>query len=213
MNSSNTPPKKQFLKAVIMVGHSNAGKSSICQYLIKRDRKIAFSVSATTRPIRTNEVNGKDYMFLSTPQFTRFIDEGMFAEYDHQNTGHFYGTLWSEIDKINNAGKTCLLDVNPVGADNLIKHFGSEAITIFITVPGKTPEEKIEVLRNRASNSVTRDDFESRIARVYDELRWANERQIEHFVENTDLDYVCEYIANAIGFVKKQMRRNSPILK
>ncbi len=210
MNNSASS-NKSFLKAVIVVGHSCAGKSGICSHLLQVDKKISFSVSATTRPRRENEVNGKDYIFLSTSVFQKFIGQKRFIEHDFQNTGHYYGTLWSELEKINNAGKTCLLDVNPIGADNLINHFGSSAITIFITVPGQSAEEKIEVLRKRAriNNIDIRDDFESRMSRVYDELRWAKEREIEHWVENGNLNQACEHVANAVGYAKQQMRKNA----
>jgi guanylate kinase len=206
-NNGNEILDKGFLKAIIMVGHSNAGKSSICSHITRIDRNIKFSVSATTRPRRDNEVNLSDYIFLAKNQFEKFINDNMFIEYDFQNTGHYYGTLKNEVEKVNRYRQTVLFDVNPAGADKLRTYFGDSAITLFVTVPGKSVEEKQKILTQRALGSDIRDGFERRLHRVHDEIRWAEQNKIDHWVENADLQQACQEVSNIVAFAKREMRK------
>ncbi len=202
--------EKKRLKAIIMVGHSNAGKTSLCEHILRYDKRIRLSVSATTRPQRTDEINAKHYYFMKKECFEKLIKEDAFIEWDLQNTGHRYGTLKSEVTSLNNAGYSILFDVNPKGADSLREYFKDEAVTLFVTVPGNSLEEKQQVLLQRAQASSTRDELDRRIARVYDELLWAKQREIDHYVENHDLARTCQDVTNIISFTKRELRR--PIL-
>ena len=205
MNSDTTR-----LRAIIIVGHSNAGKSILCNHLVKNDRRISFSRSATTRPMRSNEKPSQDYLHLSKKQFEEFIKKDMFIEYDLQNTSHYYGTLKNEVQRINHQNHTALFDVNPNGANKLLEYFGNSSIGIFVTVPGNTLEEKQEVLRKRALDSVVKDDFERRLARVQDELRWAEQKKIDHWIINDDLNKSCQHLLDIVAHAKRQLRNPQP---
>ena len=87
-------------KVIIFCAPSGSGKTTIVKHLLSVNNQLAFSVSACTRAQRSNEVNGKDYYFLSHEDFKNKLVLGEFLEYEEVYGGNFYGTLESEIDRI-----------------------------------------------------------------------------------------------------------------
>jgi guanylate kinase len=124
---------------------SGAGKTSIARVILARHPGMRFSVSATTRPRRPGEVDGKDYFFLTRDEFTRRVGEGAFAEWE-EIYGDFYGTLCSEIEGALGAGESLLFDVDVKGGLS-IKKLYPEAVTVFVRPP--SVETLLERLRNR----------------------------------------------------------------
>jgi guanylate kinase len=122
-------------KVLIVTAPSGAGKTTIIKVLLKHFDDLMFSVSATTRPPRDNEQNGKDYYFLSLDEFESKIKKGLFVEYEEVYPGKYYGTLQSEIDRIWSLGKTVVFDVDVKGAINLKHYFKENALAIFIKPP------------------------------------------------------------------------------
>ncbi len=122
-------------KIVIISSPSGAGKTTIVHLLLERHPDFMFSVSATTRPMRDGEVNGKDYYFLTEDEFKRKIAANEFAEWEQVYKGKFYGTLKSEIERIWTTGKTGIFDIDVKGALSLKRVYGSQALTIFIAPP------------------------------------------------------------------------------
>ncbi len=169
-------------KLIIITAPSGAGKTTIVKEILKTLPQIQFSVSATTRPMRNNEVNEKDYYFLSETEFRDKIAVGAFAEWEEVYPGRYYGTLRSEIDRIWNNGKAVLFDIDVLGAMNLQKKFPDESISIFIKPPSK------EVLFSRLENRKTEseDSLKVRKERAQEEL--AKESQFDHAILNDDLD-------------------------
>lgn len=136
-------------KLVIISGPSGAGKDTIVEKLIERDKRFSLSVSATTRKPRPGEKHGENYYFISEEEFDRNINEQAFVEYAFYGTNR-YGTLKSDVkEKIEN-GKTVILVIDVQGEENIKKMF-PRALSIFIMPPSsRTLEER---LRRRCTDS------------------------------------------------------------
>ena len=141
---------------------------------------MLFSVSATTRPKRETEVDGKDYFFLARPEFERRIAAGELIEWE-EIYGNLYGTLKSEIEKALTSGKTMLFDIDVKGGLSIKRKYGDDALLIFIKPPS------IEILRDRLLKRKTEDEstFKRRMERVAMELAMAP--QFDFQVVNDDL--------------------------
>ena len=138
-------------KAIIFSAPSGAGKTTIVKSLLANNLPLSFSISACSRQKRENEINGKDYHFLSIEDFKQKINEQAFIEWEEVYENNYYGTLKSEIERIWNDKKHVVFDVDVVGGLNLKKHFGNNALAIFIQPPSM--DVLIERLRNRATES------------------------------------------------------------
>src|SRR5512140_2163062 len=119
-------------KSVIITAPSGAGKTTIVRHLLESGLNLSFSVSATTRPLRGNETDGKDYFFLTVDEFRKRIDNNEFVEWEEVYKDLFYGTLKSELERVWANGQDVLFDVDVKGGINLKNKFGTDAIAIFI---------------------------------------------------------------------------------
>ena len=135
-------------KLVILSASSGAGKSTICKDLLKKNKDWKFSISATTRPMRENEVDGKDYYFFTKEKFEHKEKFGEFIECEWVH-GNRYGTLIEPIENAIEKGAVLLLDVDVKGAMNLIEEFDEDVISIFIEPPGINVQDKLESLNER----------------------------------------------------------------
>ena len=131
-------------KVLIFSAPSGSGKSTIVNHILGvYPNSMEFSVSATSRPPRGEEVHGREYYFMSPEEFRKLIDEDKFVEFEEVYEGRFYGTLKSECERIWAAGHVIIFDVDVKGGVNLKKYFGKAALSIFIQAPS------VEVLRDR----------------------------------------------------------------
>lgn len=170
-------------KLIIICAPSGSGKSTIIGRIINDERlRLAFSVSATTRPRRGEEVHGVDYYYLTEEEFKKHIENDDFAEYQEVYPGRFYGTLKSEIARINADGKNVVLDIDVLGGMNVKKIYGDHALSIFIAPPS------IEVLRERLIKRGTdsMEDIERRISKAEFELGYSD--KCDHMVINDELE-------------------------
>ena len=120
-------------KCIIFSAPSGAGKTTIVQQLLqKKELKLEFSISATTRNPRGQEVNGKDYYFLTVPEFKNKIENGSLIEWEEVYENSFYGTLKTELDRIWGKGNNVAFDIDVKGGMNLQNLFGEQALSIFI---------------------------------------------------------------------------------
>ena len=123
---------------LIFSAPSGSGKSTIINQLLQENLGLEFSISATSRPPRGKEQNGVEYYFLSTEEFREKIKNNEFVEYEEVYEGRFYGTLKSEITRIQSKGNIPVFDVDVVGGINIKKMYGKEAKSSFTsTIRGK----------------------------------------------------------------------------
>src|SRR5687767_7138716 len=109
-------------KLIIFSAPSGAGKTTIVQHLLRKfPEQLEFSVSATSRPRRSDETEGVDYYFISVDEFKRKIADGEFVEYEEVYKDNFYGTLKREVERIWRKGKHVIFDVDVKGGLNLKK--------------------------------------------------------------------------------------------
>ena len=120
-------------KTFIICGPSGVGKGTVVARLLASDPKLYFSVSATTRPPRPGEVDGKHYHFLSREQFQRWIDEDAFLEHA-EFVGNLYGTPKLYVDKAMDQGRDVILDIEIQGAEQVHRR-RPEAIRIYVAPP------------------------------------------------------------------------------
>lgn len=185
-------------KLVVVSAPSGAGKTTIVKAILAKYPSLLFSISATTRPIRAGETEGRDYFFLPREEFERRITAGQLVEWE-EIYGNLYGTLKSEVDKALSAGKTMLFDIDVKGAISIKRHYPSDAVLIFVKPPS------FEVLRSRLLNRKTEDKatIKRRLDRVPMELETGN--QFDYQVVNNDLQTavqeVEQIVAKQLGFV------------
>lgn len=181
-------------KCIIVSAPSGAGKTTIVHQLLKMDLGLEFSISATSREIRQNEVNAKDYFFLSAEEFRDKIDNNRFLEWEEVYPDQFYGTLRSEIHRIWSKGHHVIFDVDVVGGLNLKKIFGEQALAIFIMPPS------IDALKERLTNRRTEspEKLKLRLDKAEKELSYAKE---------FDKVVVNDNLSHAIGDTEKLVRK------
>jgi len=151
-------------KMLIVSAPSGAGKTTLVKHLLTQIPDLGFSVSATSRPKRENETDGKDYHFLSVEQFRQKIAEGVFLEWEEVYNGVYYGTLLHEVEAMLAQGRHLIFDVDVVGGLNIKKHYGAQALSVFIQAPS------LEVLEQRLRSRCS--DPEESIRQRIDKARW-----------------------------------------
>ncbi|HRI41096.1 MAG TPA: guanylate kinase, partial [Bacteroidia bacterium] len=122
-------------KLLLFCGPSGSGKTTIVRHLLDTDPRLAFSISATTRPKRETETDGVDYHFISVNEFKRRIDAGEFVEWEEVYKDRFYGTLRSEVDRLWRENKVVVFDVDVEGGLQLKKTFGELLLAVFVMPP------------------------------------------------------------------------------
>ena len=158
-------------KCLIFSAPSGSGKSTIVQWLLQHpELKMVFSISATSRAPRGTEQNGVEYFFLTADEFRARIANDEFLEYEEVYTDRFYGTLKSQVERQLEAGQNVVFDVDVKGGVNIKKHYGDEAMSIFIQPPS------IDELRRRLEHRATDapEVIDQRIARAEFELTFAD---------------------------------------
>lgn len=186
-------------KIIIFSAPSGSGKSTIINYLMQQGLNLHFSVSATSRPPRGAEQNGVEYYFLTPKDFKQRIAQGEFLEYEEVYKDRFYGTLKSQVDAQLAKGENVVCDVDVLGGQNIKKHYGQRALSIFIQPPS------IEVLRQRLEGRGTDSPevINDRIARAEFELSFAD--KFDHAVVNDDLQQAqAEALALIQNFLKDE---------
>ena len=171
-------------KCIIFSAPSGSGKSTIVQWLMAEhpELKLAFSISATSRPPRGTEQHGVEYFFLSPEEFRSRIAAGEFLEYEEVYQDRFYGTLKEQVDNQLKAGQNVVFDVDVKGGCNIKEHYGSKALSVFIQPP--SVEELRRRLIGRATDSM--EQIEQRVAKAEYEMGFAP--QFDRIVINDNLE-------------------------
>lgn len=165
---------------LVVTGPSGAGKGTLIRELVQRVPGIEVTVSATTRERRRGEEDGREYWFLSDADFTEGVARGEFLEHVEYVSGHRYGTLRSELDRIAANGHVPLLELETGGALR-VKDEVPGAVTIFISARVDELERR---LRERATESAG--EIGERIELARQQLDEAG--KFDHVVENDDLE-------------------------
>ena len=153
---------------VLITGPSGAGKSSFIADLIAGDRRLAFSVSTTTRPRRTGEINGTDYDFVDDATFDGLIADSAFVEWARVH-GNRYGTRRDQLKEMTAAGKIPVLDIDVQGGVQVLDQFGPELVSVFLFPPSW---EELE--RRLASRGTDRPDvIATRLRNARREVQYA----------------------------------------
>jgi guanylate kinase len=174
----------------ILSSPSGAGKSTIARMLLESDDGVAMSVSATTRPKRPGEVDGRDYHFVDDSGFDSLIAGGHFLEWAHV-FGHRYGTLKSEVLKTIEGGRDVLLDIDWQGTQQL-KQVDPDIVRVFILPPSMAELER----RLRARGTDSKDVIRRRMERAAAEIsHWA---EYDYVLINNDAEKCRELVHNIL---------------
>ncbi|HEX2428613.1 MAG TPA: guanylate kinase [Gaiellaceae bacterium] len=187
------PP--QAAPVFVVTGPSGAGKGTLIRGLVQRVQGLEVAVSATTRPQRPGEVVGTDYWFLSDAEFTRRVADDEFLEWVSYVSGHRYGTLRSEMERIAEHDNVCVLELEVEGAlavqDEVV---GS--ITVFIAADVEELERR---LRERATESTG--EIGERIELARTQLEQAH--RFRYMVRNDDLERATDAL---VALVECELR-------
>ncbi len=167
---------------IVISAPSGAGKTTITKRILAaHSDALTFSISATTRQMRSGERDGVDYYFLSKEEFLHKIKENALIEYE-QIFDNYYGTLVSEIDRAKQLGKSLIFDIDVKGGISIKTRFPDDTLLIFIAPPS------LEVLRERLTKRGTESNevIERRLARAQMEMDMAE--VYDHIVVNEDLE-------------------------
>ena len=179
-------------RVLIISAPSGAGKSTLVNHLLGAGLPLMFSVSATSRKPRGNEVNGREYYFISAAEFRRRIRKGEFIEWQEVYRDHYYGTLRSEIERIFGEDMIPLFDVDVQGGINLKNIFGKEALAIFIMPP--SVEELRARLVKRGTDSAEK--IEMRVEKAASEILLAD--RFDRVIVNDVLGNACTEILSVV---------------
>ncbi len=180
------------MKALLLTGPSGSGKTTLAQLILEKYPQFVFSVSATTRPPRPNEVPGKDYYFLTEAEFDQEIERNGFVEWERLYSGYRYGTLYRELERIQALSQVPLFVKDVKGTLNLQKKLGEGAISVFVLPPS------LQVLRERLLQRSPEPpaDLEERLARAEFEIQLAP--AFSFLLYNDDLDKALRRLEHLI---------------
>lgn len=192
-------------KIIIITAPSGAGKTSITQHLLKQFPVLSFSVSAATRSPRGNEKDGVDYYFISEGDFRTKIEAEAFLEWEMVYPGKYYGTLLSEMDRIWDAGRIPVLDIDVQGAMKVQQRFPESCLSLFIQPPS------LEELRRRLQRRGTESEsgLEARIGKAAYEMSFMS--RFDAVVVNDVLETACrDAEAQVAAFLEDDHRPVKP---
>lgn len=192
VNSHEIIPFLSTGKIIVITAPSGSGKTTLVKRLLEACPQLAFSISACTRTPRNGEINGKDYYFYEEEEFKKLIDEEAFVEWEMVYTGKYYGTLKSELQRIWDAGKSPLVDIDVQGALAISDQYKTISQTIFIEAPS------LAVLRERLlkRGTETEQTLEERINKAKLELTFAP--RFQKIIINEYLDVATTELVNTV---------------
>ena len=181
MDLDPSQPRRRRGLLIVLSSPSGAGKSTISRMLLAADDEVRMSVSATTRPMRPGEVDGRDYHFVDDAAFQKMISDGEFAEWAPV-FDHHYGSPQTPIKAALKAGRDVLFDIDWQGTQQLHAAMGEDLVRVFILPPSMAELERR--LRDRGTDSA--ETIASRMQRAAGEIsHWA---EYDYVLVNQDMD-------------------------
>ena len=180
-------------KFIVLAAPSGSGKTTLVNKLLTEVKlNLEFSISATSRKPRKDEVNGKNYFFLSKDDFLKKIENNEFLEWEEVYKDCFYGTLKASTYKILNAGKNILFDVDVQGARKIKDYFNNQAISIFIQPPS------IDIAKARLINRGTDSgkELNMRLSKIKHEIELG--QKMDYQLLNGELEIAQKEIHNLV---------------
>ncbi len=180
-------------KIIVVTAPSGSGKTTLVKRLLAATSNITFSISACTRKPREGEVHGKDYYFFSEDEFRNLIDQDAFIEWEMVYAGKYYGTLKTELQRIWDNGQLPLVDIDVMGALNIMNKYHNQCLTVFIQAPS------IEELRKRLINrgTETPESLDERVKKAEFEQSYSG--QFNKVIVNDDLDRAAEELKKMVA--------------
>jgi guanylate kinase len=181
---------------IVISGPSGVGKDTVIKRLLELDPNLTYSVSYTTRPSRTGEVDGINYRFASRQEFERLIAAGAFLEYATYD-GNLYGTPIAQLDEVRAAGRDIVLKIDVQGAEQVRKR-APDALRIFLAPPSMD-----ELLRRRTErHTESQEDQSSRQRIANEEMALAS--HFDHVVVNDDIERAAREILAIIQAARQR---------
>lgn len=185
-------------KLIVFSAPSGSGKTTIVQHLLKqKELNLEFSISATSRAARGEEIDGEHYHFLSLEDFKSKIKNDEFLEWEEVYRDNFYGTLKSEVERIWAKGKHVIFDIDVVGGLDIKNIYPEKTLAVFVKPPS-IEELKIRLKKRKTE---TDDKINMRVAKASIELATAPQFDfiIENHHLNTALNEAYNLVASYVG--------------
>lgn len=192
-------------KLIVFSAPSGSGKTTIVQFLLAQEElKLDFSISATSREPRGQEIHGKDYYFLSLKEFKTKIKSDEFLEWEEVYRDNFYGTLKSEVNRIWAEGKNVIFDIDVVGGLDIKQIYPEKTLAVFVKPPS-IDELKIRLKKRKTESE---EKINMRVAKASIEL--ATAPQFDHIIVNSNLNDALQeaygLVSDFVGAEKKSAK-------
>ena len=200
-------------KIIIISSPSGAGKTTICKYLLKKMNNLDLSISYTTRPIRINELNGKDYFFINTDKFDELNKKNLFIE-TAKNFNYLYASPLSNIHKSFKKNRNILFDIDWKGAQRLRKKFNQSQIIDFFILPPNKKELKRRLEKRGRDN---KNEIKNRLSYALSEMshhtdyRYVIVNDKIHETVNNLLSIINYHLLNI--YLQENLKKKSKLFK
>ena len=192
-------------KLIIISSPSGAGKTTLCKLLVKKMKNISLSISYTSRNKRLNEINGKDYLFVSKEKFAKLKKQNYFIE-TARNFNNFYGSPFKNISKSNKKIKFILFDIDWKGARKIRSVYNKKNIIDFFILPPSKSELRRRLVKRGRDNSK---EISLRLSYAMDEMK--HYKEYKYVLINENIHQTVNYIIKIIEYNQLIENQNSVI--
>jgi guanylate kinase len=187
----------------VLSSPSGAGKTTISRALLKNNEDLTISISATTRPRRAGEVQGKDYFFVSKDEFRDMADSGKLLEHA-KVFDNYYGTPREPVEKALSSGKDVIFDIDWQGTQQLAEIARNDLVTVFILPPTRAELEKRLRHRSRETKE-TEEQIRGRMSKAESEM--SHYLEYDYVIINTDIDEAIAKTQNILDVERLKRHR------